>query len=212
MIILLLLTSESVSIFFNGTSYIETKPLDITKQFTLSFRTCTGGTLLCQNGNSGYFELAVVPGKMDFNTDKFTESSLALRWRTAESHNITVLNVGSMLDQNRPYRVVFTPGTASPKATLSVSLGSVVHLVNVSDTINSIGGENLTLGQGFTGCITFGDVFDVVNVTKRVGTSQDCPLDGGERCNRSGRFCVLSNVIALGALLYYFGDELIIGN
>ena len=200
MIILLLLASESVSIFFNGSSYIETKPLDITKQFTLSFRTCIGGTLLRQNGNGGYFELAVVPGKMDFSTDKFTESSLALRWRATGSRNIKALNVGSKLDKNRPYSVVLTPRTASQNAMLSISLGRVVHLVNVSDTIYNIGtGENLTLGQEFTGCITFGDVFDVVNVTKRVRTSEDCPLDGRERCNRSGRFFVLSNVIALGA-------------
>ncbi len=201
MTILLLLASESVSIYFNGTLYIETKPLDITNQFTLSFRTCTGGTLLRQNGNGGYFELAVVPGTMDFSTDKFTESSLALRWRATGSRNITVLNVGSMLDQNRPYRVVFTPRTSgSQNATLLISLGNIMHLVNVSDTIYNIGpGENLTLGHWFTGCITFGDVFDVVNLTKRVGTSQDCPLDRGERCNRSGRLCVLSNVIAHGA-------------
>jgi hypothetical protein len=184
--LLLLLARESVSIFFNKTSYIETKPLDITKRFTLSFRTCEGGSLLRQIGNNGYFELVVLPGAVDYGTNQFTESSLALRWRTAGSLNLTVLNVGNKSDQNIPYHVVFTPSTVSLNAMLSISLGSEVYVVEVPHTIYNVVGKNLTLGQGFIGCITFGDEFDVVNATKQVGTSKDCPLDGGERCNRKG--------------------------
>ena len=187
--LLLLQARDSVSIFFNKTSYIETnKNLDITKQFSLSFRTCDGGTLLQQIGNNGnFFELVVVPGMMNFSTDKFTESSLELRWKVGGAQE-TVLNVGKDLDQNAPYSVVFMPRTSTQDAVLSVSLGNAMDSVNVSSTIYSVGAQNLTLGLGFTGCITFGDVFDTVNVKKRVGTSNVCPLGGGERCSRNGEF------------------------
>ena len=180
---LLLLSRESVSLFFNS-SYIETKPLDIAKQFSLAFRTCKGGTLLRQSGNNSYFELEVVPGMMNFSTDQFTRSSLALRWKIGNSKE-SVLNVGGNLDQNIPYSVMFIPKTSTHDATLSVSLGSSVDTVNVSNTIYNVGSENLTLGQGFIGCITFGDVFDTVNAKKKVGTSANCSLDNGERCSRS---------------------------
>ena len=183
----MLLARESVSIFFNKTSYIETGPLDIAKQFSLTFSTCKGGTLLRQSGSSSYFELEVVPAVMNFSTHQFTESSLALRWKTASSKE-SVLNVGSNLDQNKPYDVVFMPKTSTHDATLSVRLGSSVDTVNVSNTIYTVGSENLTLGLGFIGCITFGDVFDTANATKRVETSADCPLNSAERCSRSGRY------------------------
>ena len=183
--ILLLLARQTVSIYFNGSTYIQTiKPLDLTKKFTLSFRTCSGGRLLHQIGNNGlHFELVVVPGTVDNKTHKFTESSLALSWQTMESKNLTVINVGTELDQNKPYDVVFTPRTAIQNRTLAISLGNVVSSVDVPSSFDSVGGENLTLGQGFVGCVTFGEMFDLEN-----GTSDVCPLENRTRCSPKSMF------------------------
>ena len=95
-----------------------------------------------------------------------------------ESRNLTVVNVGTELDQNKPYDVVFTPMTASQNATLAIRLGNVVNFVDVANSFDNVGGENLTLGQGFVGCVTFGEMFDLEN-----GTSEACPLDNVTRCS-----------------------------
>ena len=183
---LLLFSRRTISIYFNGTTYIQaTKPLNLTKPFSLSFRTCTGGQLLHQNGDNGLlFELVVHPGKVDNKTYKFTKSSLALSWQTiAGSRNLTVVNVGTQLDQNKPYDVVFTPKTAGQNANLTVRLGGVMYLVEVPDSFGSVEWKKLTLGQGFVGCVTFGNMF---NLDKGNGTSEACPLDSMTTCSRKG--------------------------
>ena len=180
--LVLLLARRCTSIFFNNSSAIQATPLNISKQFTLSFRTCEGGTLLRQSDRNGFFELEIVPGSMDYKTNTFTESSLALRWRTSASSNIEVLNVGKELDQNKPYHVVFTPKAIGQNTTLSVSLDTV-YSVQVPDSINNVGGVNLTLGKGFVGCITFGDMFGL-----GTGMSSNCPLESGNRCPRKSKF------------------------
>lgn len=202
MTLLLFLSRESVSIFFNRTSYINVKPLDLKEQFTLSFRTCEGGTLLHQNGSQGYFNLKVLPGKVDNATHNFTESTLALSWSAQGSLNSTVLTVGNQLDQNRPYEVVFMPRTENQSANLSIHLAGVVQSINIPNSIYHVNGDNLTLGQGFFGCITFGGSFDLKNAIKIMGTSDDCPLDGGEECSPKCKFYVILAVSLI--LLFLF--------
>ncbi|XP_028394701.1 protein crumbs homolog 1-like [Dendronephthya gigantea] len=177
--LMLLLARQTVSIFFNHSSYIETKPLDLAKKFSLTFRTCDGGRILNQTGqNNDYFELLVVPANVNYSIypASFTESSLNLRWKT-KGGNQTVLKIGNKLDQNIPYSVTFSPRTKDGNATLSLSLGSVIDSVQVPDAIYNVGNKSLTLGHGFYGCINFGDMFDA-------GTSNNCTLDSWKRCPR----------------------------
>ena len=185
---MLLLARRTISIlFFNHTSFIETKPLDLTKKFTLLFRTCEGGRILNQTGkNNDYFELLVVPGKVNDSIypASFTESSLNLRWQT-EGGNLSVLKIGNKLDQNKPYSVEFSPRTGIQNATLSISLGSsVLDSVQVPDAIYNVGNASLTLGQGFFGCIDFGAMFDLLANVSSEGTSKNCSLESGKSCPR----------------------------
>ena len=185
--LLLLFARESVTLFFNKTSFIETKPLNITKSFHLTFRTCHGGNLLYQNGtNDDFFELSVSKGTMNYTTRKFTASTLNLRWKISGDRNVSSIQVGTQLDQNKPYSVVFKPAVGR-RANLSVRLGNVVHTAQVPTTMYNVSPGDLTLGKGFLGCISFGDMFDVVNASRDEGTSENCTLNEGNRCKREGK-------------------------
>ena len=201
MAILLLCVKESVAIFFNKTSHIELKPFNISKGFTLTFKTCDGGTLLQQDGaGTDYVELYVVPGFMNYTSLHFMPSTLVLKWRTASK--IDSVHVGNELDQSKPYYVSFLPGMKNVRnTTLSVSIGiSKPSTVRVADSILDIVSHgNMTLGSGFIGCIDFGAAFNIqMDSLKNVSISEKCPLNVNnviKSCKKKGKFSLFKFVL-----------------
>ena len=183
---------EALSIFFNKTSYIETKPLNTSNSFTLSFQTCAGGRLLRQNGsNNDYFELSLAPGTFNYTSEIYKPSTLTLTWKIANIKNS--VNIGQDLDNNSPHNVIYTPGSKYLNTTLSVSMHNVharatlMH-VNVPNTVLSMSTRgNLILGHGFIGCISFGGMLKSMYAIRNVSISEICPLVEHQACRRSGK-------------------------
>ena len=187
---------ETISIFFNKTSYIETTPLNTSNYFTLSFQTCAGGRLLRQNGsNNDYFELSLAPGTLNYNSRIYVPSTLTLRWRIANLENS--VSIGQNLDNSLQYNVMYTPGSKRLNTTLSLSLhnvhgrASLLH-VNIPNTVLSmISRGNLKVGYGFIGCISFGRMMKDVHVIRNVSISETCPFVENQVCKRLGKILVL---------------------
>lgn len=189
---------ETLSIFFNETSYIETKPLNTSNSFTLSFQTCAGGTLLRQNGsNNDYLELSLAPGTYNYTSGIYIPSTLTLTWRIANIENS--VRIGQDLDNNLRYNVIYAPGSKhqNTTSTLSVSMNNVharatMTHVNVPNTVlDMVTRGNLILGHGFIGCISFGGMLKSMYAIRNVSISEICPLVENQACKRSGKPFVL---------------------
>lgn len=134
--------------FFNKSSYVSiTSLFDVRGRTSFSFRTCSNGELLYQEGISGDF----------VNVTLLPSSSLEFAWQVNRLHRSVV--AGSNLIDNRWHDVdlVHNLGTV----TLSVSKNSVLVANNTYNTdlfdlrLESAHPQ-LTVGRGFTGCILQG--------------------------------------------------------
>ena len=173
---------SSSQIYFSGSHSLElSTPVDITNGFSLQFRTCSGGIILEQIGNSSQLiiRLSLEPSTLS------SHSQLILSWSDLNLTHHSILKTFYSLDRNKLIKIQFT--VERPSSILSVS-GPINANVSVDNSIlNTSNSGHVYFGGGnFTGCMYEGkNVNFSAAVNKEIfGTS--CPLEDQRPCTNRG--------------------------
>lgn len=161
--------------FFNGTSYASISIMfNARSRTSLSFRTCSSGQLLYQEGHTGDFiALTLLPSGI-----------LEFKWQVNRQYSSVQL--GSNLNNNHWHDVDIVHKLGS--VTLSVSNHFVYIANSTSNDIFDINlnpiNPQLIVGQGFTGCILQGAgvVLNDSNVQSFGVNWGKCPLPNKKDC------------------------------
>ncbi|XP_033116445.1 protein crumbs-like isoform X2 [Anneissia japonica] len=173
-------TGERVG-YFNGSSVVVLNTtINVRNQVQFSFRTCNGGQLLTDNGRNN--------DTIEFSLDKAT-GELVVLWSTSGLSNST--RIGSDLNRNIWTSIqlsteIFQSGQ---QVQILVNSGafSDVYLSGPDSELLSIdlsGGQLVTIGDGFLGCIEEGSGlnFDDAVYSENVQW-ETCPLETQQGCD-----------------------------
>lgn len=164
--------------FFNSTSYASLNTrLDSHARTSLSFRTCSSGQLLRQEGHTGdYISLTLL-----------SSGVLELAWQVnSRPHSV---QLGSNLNNNHWHDVDIFHKLGSVTMTVSRSSVLVANSTHANDFFDinlDQASPQLYVGQGFTGCILQGAgvVLNDSNVHSVGVTWGKCPLPNKDNCGK----------------------------
>ncbi|XP_048587267.1 protein crumbs [Nematostella vectensis] len=180
--------------FFNHTSLLQVSSatLPLNSRFDFRFRTCEGGVLLSQVGNSNndFFEIivskAIVNYTISVKPPYFTPSQLTVRWKVGGVENF--VHVGNELDKSQYFTVRYVPGIGDANSTISLDGPITSYSASIPRDIRSfVSGGPLYAGGGsggvwFSGCMESGTNVPFTSESKPTEPTPGCPLDSIAGC------------------------------